>query len=196
MKKPKLNRTLVGSFVEFDTDLANKIRFGQEGNELFIEHEGIKHYLGNDFLSLIDNLDKRKIVTEEVTFTKTQIVGVAAGDIGHASGAPIVVGEVGTVIHLMNVMLVYTFGVAAYDGGDDDLVVSYEDGDALTPIVLKANLLTAATNKIVLVKALSATALSVTAGKGLSLRGTAYTDVGGTAVGTLKCIVTYYKQTI
>jgi hypothetical protein len=137
-----------------------------------------------------DATDVGKIKTAKVTLTATEIVGTAAGDIGHASGATLVAAPAAGFVHeFLQIFFVYDFGVAAYTGGAGDLVVAYGAGAAVTTAVTAANLLTAATDKLLRVGAIDTEVVPVAA-TALTLRGTAYTQPG-TAAGVLRCYITY-----
>ena len=210
MKNPKLTRDRYRSFIEFDVDSNRKIRIGQEGNDLYIENNGVKHYLKNSFLTFADNIldvadmasmvdsfkefESKRVITEDITLDYNTIVGTAEGQIGHANGAVLIPGETGYVLQLLGAVLFFTYGTSAYTAGGDDLVISHENGTAMTPVILKADLLGAAANKITMVAPVSSADFPLTDGKPLSLRGTAYTRT--TATGTLTVRLTYIKHAI
>lgn len=125
------------------------------------------------------------------TLTATEIVGTAAGDIGHASGATLVAAPSSAyALEFVSAVIVYDFATAAYTGGANDLVVALGSGGAaLTTAITSANLLTAAGDKVLAIKAI-ATEIPLTVGTAISLRGTAYTNPG-TAAGVLRVYTTY-----
>lgn len=130
------------------------------------------------------------IITEEVTLTATEIVGTSAGDIGHASGATLIAAPgAGYVLELVKAVFIYDFATAAYTGGANDAIIAYASGAAVTSAITSANLLTAATDKL-LTLAPIATEVVPVANAPLSLRGTAYTQPG-TAAGVLRVQVSY-----
>ncbi len=131
--------------------------------------------------------------TAEVTLTATEIVGTASGDVGHVDGAILVAAPGSGFAHqFVSVFFVYDFGVAAYTGGADDAIIQVGVNGAQVTVssaITGANLLEAAGDKML---GLGSTATElVFADNGvISLYGTALTDPG-TAVGTLRCYVTY-----
>ena len=125
------------------------------------------------------------------TLTATEIVGTAAGDIGHANGATLVAAPSSAyALEFVSAVAIYDFDTAAYTGGANDLVVALGSGGAaLTTAITSANLLTAAGDKVLAIKAI-ATEIPLTVGTAISLRGTAYTNPG-TAAGVLRVYTTY-----
>jgi len=127
------------------------------------------------------------------TLTATEIVGTAAGDIGHASGATLVAAPSSDyALEFVSATLIYDRATASYGGGADDLVIAIGSGGAaFTSAITDANLLTAAGDKVLTIKSIS-TELPLTVGTAISLRGTAYTNPG-TAAGVLRVYTTYRK---
>lgn len=146
--------------------------------------------LNQNFGNSTDTISQ--IYTTEVTLTATEIVGTAAGDIGHADGATLVAAPTSDyALELVSAVIIYDFLTQAYTGGADDLVIAIGSaGAALTGVVTKAQLLGAAGDKIVSLYPLSAAANSLTVGTTLSLRGTAFTQPG-TAAGSLRVQISY-----
>lgn len=129
-----------------------------------------------------------KVVT--VTLTATEIVGTAAGDIGHAAGAVLVAAPgAGLINEFVSAVLSYDFVTAAYTGGADDLVVR-QGTTAVSAPIAAADLLGDTADDIAFVNALSAADIKLTANSTLNLAGTAYTQPG-TAAGTLKVHIAY-----
>lgn len=125
------------------------------------------------------------------TLTATEIVGTAAGDIGHANGATLVAAPTSNyALEFVSATIIYDFATAAYTGGANDLVVALGSaGAAVSSAITSANLLTAAGDKVLTIKAIP-TEIPLTVGTALSLRGTAYTNPG-TAAGVLRVYTTY-----
>lgn len=125
------------------------------------------------------------------TLTAAEIVGTAAGDIGHANGATLVAAPSSDyALEFVSAVLVYDFATAAYTGGADDLVIALGSGGAaLTTAITDANLIKAAGDKVLRISAI-ATETPLTVGTAISLRGTAYTNPG-TAAGVLRVYTTY-----
>jgi len=125
-----------------------------------------------------------------VTLTATEIVGTAAGDIGHSAGAVLVAAPgTGYILEFVSAVLSYDFATAAYTGGGDDLVVR-QGTTAVSAPIAAADLLTDTADDIAYVNALAAADIKLTANSTLNLAGTAYTQPG-TAAGTLKVHITY-----
>jgi hypothetical protein len=132
------------------------------------------------------------LITEQTTLTATEIVGNAAGDIGHANGAALVAGVSSAyAMEFVSATLIYDFATAAYTGGADDLVICISGGGAtLSGATTAANLLGAAGDKIVQVYPLATAGNPLSVGTGISIKSTAWTQPG-TAAGVLRCQVTY-----
>lgn len=132
--------------------------------------------------------------TVDVVLTAAEIVGTAAGDIGHASGATLVAAPTSAfTLEFVSAVAVYDFNTAAYTGGASDLVVAIGSGGAaISGVCTMANLLGAAGDKIVYFVPLSTVAVPMSVGTAISLRGTAITNPG-TAAGVLRVKVTYRK---
>jgi len=126
------------------------------------------------------------------TLTATEIVGSAAGDIGHANGATLVAAPSSDyTLEFVSAVAIYDFDTAAYTGGANDLVVAIGSGGAaISGVCTTANLLGAAGDKIVYFVPLSTVAVPMSVGTAISLRGTAYTNPG-TAAGVLRVYTTY-----
>lgn len=126
------------------------------------------------------------------TLTATEIVGTAAGDIGHASGATLVTNASSAyTLEFVSAVAIYDFDTAAYTGGANDLVIAIGSGGAaISGVCSTANLLGAAGDKIVYFVPLATAAVPMSVGTGISLRGTAYTNPG-TAAGVLRVYTTY-----
>ena len=135
-----------------------------------------------------------EMFTVLTTLTATKIVGVAEGDIGHASGATLVAAPTSDyTLELVSAVAIYDFDTVAYTGGANDLVVAIGSaGAAISGVCTTANLLGAAGDKIVYFVPLSTVAVPMSVGTAISLRGTAYTNPG-TAAGVLRVYTTYRK---
>lgn len=143
--------------------------------------------------STIGTTKTSQIITEEITLTATEIVGTAAGDLGHASGAVLVAGVSSDyAMEFVSAVAIYDFATAAYTGGGNDTTINIGSGGAvLTGVVTSANLLGAAGDKIVIFNQLSTAALPLSVGTGLSMNSiTAWTQPG-TAAGVLRVQVSY-----
>lgn len=133
----------------------------------------------------------------EATLTATEIVGTAAGDVGHAAGAALVAAPgAGYALEFISAVLIYDYDTAAYTGGGDDNVIQNgSTATAFTAAIAGADLLEAASDKMVQVNALSATDQVLVANMAISLKGTALTQPG-TAAGVLRCHVSYRIHTL
>lgn len=128
---------------------------------------------------------------KEITLTATQIVGTDAGDLGHSGGAILVAAPSSDyVLEFVSATLIYDFGVAAYTGGaGDDLVVRIGT-TSVSPAVATADLITAAGDQVVHLRALSAADYDLPVGSTINLKATEVTQPG-TAAGVIRAIVTY-----
>lgn len=134
-----------------------------------------------------------EIITEEITLTATEIVGTAAGDLGHASGAVLIAGVSSDyALEFVSAIAIYDFATAAYTGGGNDTTINIGSGGAaLTGVVTSANLLGAAGDKIVMFQPLSTAALPLSVGTGLSMNSVTAWTQPGTAAGVLRVQVSY-----
>ena len=125
--------------------------------------------------------------------TVTEIVGTSAGDVGHVDGAILVAAPgTGFAHQFVSIFFVFDYGVAAYTGGADDVAVQVGVNGTqatVTGAVTGANLLEASGDKMLGLGSV-ATELVFADNGVISLFGTALTDPG-TAVGVLRCYVTY-----
>jgi hypothetical protein len=132
---------------------------------------------------------------DKVTLTATQIVGTAAGDIGHTDGAILVAAPgAGKCLEFVSAVLSYNYDTAAYTGGGDDNVIR----QGTTPVsaaIAGADLLEDTADDIAFVSALSAADIKLTANSTLNLSGTALTQPGD-AAGTLDVFITYRVHTL
>ena len=129
--------------------------------------------------------------TADVTITSAEMVGTAAGDLGHAGGVVLVAAPAaGYALQFVSAVLVYDYDTAAYTGGTgDDLVVSLGTTEVSSPVA-DADLVLAAADKIVQISALSAGDIALTEASTLNLSCTALTQPG-TAAGVIRAKVTY-----
>jgi hypothetical protein len=142
-----------------------------------------------------DELDSSVIQVKTVVLTATEIVGTAAGDIGHSAGAVLVAAPGATkILEFVSAVLIYDFATAAYTGGNNDLVIR-QGTTAVSAAIADADLVGDSADDIAFVNALSAADIKLTANSTLNLAGTAYTNPG-TAAGTLSVRVAYRVHTI
>lgn len=133
------------------------------------------------------------IITEERTITSAEIVGTAAGDLGHANGVELVAAAgSGYALEFISAIAIYDFATAAYTGGGDDTSIRLGGGGAaITGAVTSANLIGAAGDKIVRFDPLSTAALPVSVGVNISMVSTTAWTQPGTAAGVLRVQTSY-----
>lgn len=135
--------------------------------------------------------DSGQILTATKTLTAAEIVGVAAGDIGHADGAILVAAPgAGKAIQFISAILIYDFLTAAYTGGADDSAIIYPGFNAVSGVITDSELITSAGDEMISLLALSAAGIPMVTNVGLNLKGTAFTNPG-TAAGVLRCTINY-----
>jgi len=126
------------------------------------------------------------------TISPANIVGTAAGQLGHANGVEMVsAGDADTVTQLVSCMIVNNFGVAAYGGGGNIAVAIGGGTTALTGIA--ASFDTAASDTIMELVPLAATKLTHTKGRGLNLIDSGAPTQPGTATGVFTYVVRYRR---
>lgn len=133
------------------------------------------------------------VITEEVTITATEIVGTAAGDLGHANGV-ILVNAISSAyaLEFLSAVVVYDYATAAYTGGGDDTSIRLGGGGAaITGVVTSANLIGAAGDKVARFSPLSTAALPVSVGVAISMNSTTAWTQPGTAAGVLRVKTSY-----
>jgi len=168
--------------------------FNNGGDSKKIAYEKV-----NDAIQYINTGSTSTVVeiTTITTLTATEIVGTAAGDVGHADGAILVAAPgAGYTLEFVSAFLIYDFGVAAYTGGADDAVIQVGVTGtqvAVSSAITGASLLEAAADKMLRLGS-TATELVHADNGAISLKGTALTDPG-TAVGVLRAHVTYKLHT-
>lgn len=133
--------------------------------------------------------------TVEVELTATEIVGTGAGSLAHANGAILVAAPTSAyALEFVSATLIYDFDTAAYTGGaGDDLVVNI-GSTAVSPAVATADLITAAGDQVVHLRALAAADYDLPVGSSINLTATEVTQPG-TAAGVIRAIVTYRQIT-
>lgn len=150
--------------------------------------EGIQ--LIDDSISPTANVIQK---TVGVTVGVAEIVGTAAGDIGHVDGAILVAAPSSDyVLQFLSAIFIYDYGTADYTGGADDIVVQVGGSGTQVTVsgaITGANLLEASGDKVLQLGA-TATELLPGVGSAISIAGTALTQPG-TAAGVLRCYVTY-----
>lgn len=131
--------------------------------------------------------------TVEVTLTATEIVGVDAGDLGHAAGAVLVAAVAGETHEFVSAVLIYDYDTAAYTAGGNDLVVR-QGTTSVSAAITSADLLGDTSDDIAYINALSAADIKFTANSTINLKSTAWTQPG-TAAGVLRVHITYRIHT-
>lgn len=133
-------------------------------------------------------------VIRHATFalTKANIIGVAAGDLGHASGFPLVTA-VGThnVIEFISAILFYDYAGQGYANGGNISVGHSAAGSTVSGVVSAANSLGAAADKALILLSSVPTNNLLVENAGLSLYTSGgFTDAGASA-GVLRGVVNY-----
>lgn len=148
----------------------------------------------NPVVEKVNTLDAKvnsgnEILYANVTLTATEIVGTAAGDIGHSAGAILVAAPSSDyALEFVSATLIFDYSTAAYTGGNGDLVVRVGTV-AQSSVIADANCIKATGDKVYKVNAI-ATETSLPVGSSINLAGTAYTNPG-TAAGVLRARVAY-----
>lgn len=133
------------------------------------------------------------IYTVEVTLTATQIVGTAAGDIGHANGAILVDAPgAGKALEFISAVIIYDYDKAAYTGGNNDGIIRV-GSTAVTTALTDGNYVKATSDRVYRLGAI-ATEVSLSSNATINLAGTAFTQPG-TADGILRIQVLYRVHT-
>lgn len=127
----------------------------------------------------------------EVAISSAAIVGVAAGQLGHANGVELVPAPAaGSVNEFVSAVLIYDYATAAYtDGGN--ITVNWVGGGAITGLVSAANSLGAGADKVVHFVPLAAAAGAMVVASAINLVAAAAFTQPGTAAGVVRVKVTY-----
>jgi len=145
---------------------------------------------GNLVASSIKISDTVTQYTVDVTLGADVIVGTAAGDLGHASGAELVAaGGAGTALQFVNAVLIYDYDTAAYTGGAGDDLTVYINSVAVSGAIATADLITKAGDTVINLSALT-TDHVLGVNSNINLASTAVTQPG-TAAGVIRAKVTY-----
>lgn len=124
---------------------------------------------------------------DEVTISSDDIVGTAAGDLGHANGVPLVAAPgSGLALEFVSATLIYDFDTAAYTGGAGDDLVIRIGSTSVSPAVATADLITAAADQIVHLRALAAADYDLPANAAINLKSTAVTNPGVAEIFTVE----------
>lgn len=126
------------------------------------------------------------------TITAAQIIGTAAGELGHANGVIMVpAAAAGSINQLISAILINDFSVAAYTGGGNTTVNIGGGGAALTGLVSNANFIQAAADKVIEFVPLAATFNTYTTANPINLVTAAAPTNPGTAAGVFRYVVQY-----
>lgn len=126
------------------------------------------------------------------TISAANIIGTAAGQLGHASGFIMVPAPLtGFINELISAILINDFSVAAYTGGGNTTVNIGGGGAALTGLVSNANFIQSAADKIIEFVPLAATFNTYTNANPINLVTAAAPTNPGTAAGVFRYIVNY-----
>lgn len=133
--------------------------------------------------------------TKLVTLTAAEIVGTAAGDLGHSAGAILVAAPASEyALEFVSAVLIYDFDTAAYTGGAGDDLVIRVGTTSVSPVVATADLITAAGDQVVHLRALAAADYDLPVGSTINLKSTEVTQPG-TAAGVIRVHITYRVHT-
>lgn len=133
----------------------------------------------------------KELVAQGV-ISSANIVGTAAGQLGHANGFPMVPAYgADQVAQLVSAMLAMDFSVAAYTGGGNVTVNIGSGGAALTGLVANTNFIQVAADKVIFFVPLAATFLTLVANKSINLVDTSAPTQPGTAAGVIRYRVVY-----
>lgn len=133
--------------------------------------------------------------TTIVTLTATEIVGTAAGDVGHADGAILVAAPSSAyALEFVSAVLIYDYSTAAYTGGAGDDMVIRIGSTTVSPAIATTDLITATGDQVVHLRALSAADYDLPVGSTINLNATEITQPG-TAAGVIRVHITYRVHT-
>ena len=132
------------------------------------------------------------IYTALVDISAAEIVGTAAGDLGHASGVELVAAPgAGYVIQFVDAVIVYDYDTAAYTGGAGDDLTIFINSVAVSGAIATADLITKAGDTVISLSSLSSDYV-LGVNSNINLACTAVTDPG-TAAGVIRVKTTYRK---
>lgn len=125
------------------------------------------------------------------------IIGVGAGQFGHAQGVVLAVAPGANIaLQLIAVGMYYTFGVAAYTAGGNITVNWGAGGAALTGLVSAANSVGAAASKALMFFPLTTVAIPIVSNASLNLVSSAAFTNPGTATGTIAWEIWYRTMAV
>lgn len=134
--------------------------------------------------------DPRALQYQEVDISAANIIGTAAGQLGHANGVILVpAAAAGFVNVLEKIVTSYTFGVAAYTAGGNVTGNIGGGGAALTGLVSAANSFGKASSNIIELNPLAVAGNALTSAQSINLVAASAFTNPGTATGTIKCHV-------
>lgn len=138
--------------------------------------------------------DPKLVQYAEVDISAANIVGTAAGQLGHAQGVILVPAAPAGFVNVMTeAVLSYTFATAAYTAGGNLTVNIGAGGAALTGLISAANSVGAASSKVVEFEPLATAGNALTAATSINLVAASAFTQPGTAAGTIKVHV-WWKQ--
>ena len=124
---------------------------------------------------------------DEILIPADKIVGTGAGALGHADGVALVpVPGAGYVHEFVSAVLIYDFDTAAFTGGAGDDLVIRIGSTTVSPAVATADLIAAAADQIVHLRALAAADYDLPANATINLKSTAVTNPGLPEIFTLQ----------
>jgi len=130
-----------------------------------------------------------------VAISADEIVGTAAGDLGHADGVPLVAAPgAGYALEFVSAVVIYDYATAAYTGGVGDDLGIRVGTTAVSPTIATADLITSAGDQVVHLRALAAADYDLPVNSTINLKSTAVTNPG-TAAGVIRVHLTYRVHT-
>lgn len=129
--------------------------------------------------------------------TSANLTGTSAGQFGHASGFIMVPAPgAGLAVILLNAVLSYVFGTAAYTAGGNTTINWGSGGAAITGLISNANFAAAAVSKPVQFGPLATVGFAIVPNVSLNAVTSAAFTQPGTAVGVINYAVTYMLVTL
>lgn len=136
-----------------------------------------------------DELDDT-IYVAEVSISAAEIVGTAAGDLGHADGVELVAAPgAGKALQFVDAVIIYDYDTAAYTGGAGDDLTVFINAVAASGAIATADLITKAGDTVIALHGVS-TDYVIGVNSNINLACTAVTNPG-TAAGVIRAKVAY-----
>ena len=128
-----------------------------------------------------------------ITIPVANIVGTAAGDIGHSAGAPLVAAPgAGYTLEFISAVVIYDYATGAYAGGLGDLCIR-QGTTAVSDVLADAIIVDAVADSITYLGAKSAADIVLTENSTLNFHSTEIT--AGTGAGVIRVQISYRTHT-